>query len=54
MDEVLKDIIEKLRHEDYQNEEHVRFSLVGRLLKELGWDVWNPKEVNIPEYMGAL
>lgn len=46
MDEVLRDIIEKLRHGDYQNEEHVRFSLVGRLLFELGWDVWNPTEVN--------
>lgn len=46
MDEVLRDIIEKLRQGDYQNEEHVRFSLVGRLLFELGWDVWNPTEVN--------
>jgi hypothetical protein len=46
MKNALADIRDKLRNGYYQNEEHVRFSLVARLLQELGWDIWNPKEVN--------
>lgn len=46
MDEAFRDIKEKLLNGKYKNEEHVRFSLVGRLLHLLGWDVWNPAEVN--------
>ena len=30
----------------YQNEEHVRLSLVARLLSKLGWNIWDPEEVN--------
>jgi len=44
--EALSDIRAKLLAGDfYQNEEHIRFSLVARVLKALGWDIWNPKEV---------
>jgi len=46
MREILIDIREKLQHGEYQNEEHIRLSLVCRLLSELGWDIWNPLEVN--------
>ncbi len=42
---VLEDIRQKLRDRVYKNEEHVRLSLVARLLIELGWDAWNPAEV---------
>lgn len=43
--ESLEDIVSRLRHGDYKNEEHVRLSLVCRLLTQLGWDIWNPREV---------
>jgi predicted type IV restriction endonuclease len=46
MRETLKDIRKKLANNTYKNEEHVRLSLVARILKDLGWDVWNPSEVN--------
>lgn len=49
MKEVLADINSKLVEGLYVNEEHVRLSLVARILQQLGWDIWNPKEVN-PEY----
>ena len=42
----LEDIISRLRHGDYKNEEHVRQAIVCRLLEKLGWDIWNPIEVN--------
>ena len=46
MRDTLTDIREKLQHGEYQNEEHVRLALVCRLLFKLGWNIWNPKEVN--------
>jgi len=46
MKETLKDIRKKLADNVYKNEEHVRLSLVARIIKELGWDLWNPIEVN--------
>jgi len=42
----LEDIRHKLNAGVYQNEEHVRLSLVARVVQELGWDIWNPREVN--------
>jgi len=45
MKEIIADIQLKLRESAYQNEEHVRFALVGRILQALGWDVWNPRQV---------
>ncbi len=52
MEETLKDIKTKLEGRFYQNEEHVRFSIVARILQQLGWDIWNPQEVN-PEFYGT-
>jgi hypothetical protein len=52
MKDILKDIRAKLLNNDYQNEEHVRLSLVSRIIQSLGWDVWNPREVNT-EYYGT-
>ena len=46
MKELLEDIADKLRSNAYSNEEHVRLSLVARLLQALGWNIWNPLEVN--------
>ena len=46
MRDILADIQAKLREGAYQNEEHVRLSLVARILQGLGWDVWNPRQVN--------
>lgn len=46
MKEILSDIKSKLLNHDYSNEEHVRLSLVARVLQKLEWDIWNPKEVN--------
>lgn len=45
MKETILDIREKLLGQFYINEEHIRFSLVSRVLSKLGWDIWNPKEV---------
>ena len=44
--DMLADIKAKLQNGDYKNEEHIRLSLVARVLQNLGWDIWNPKEVN--------
>ena len=44
--ETLEDIQRRLRENQYSNEEHVRFSLVARILQEYGWDIWDPTEVN--------
>ena len=46
MREALIDIREKLQEGIYLNEEHVRLSLVCRLLSELDWEIWDPAEVN--------
>lgn len=46
MKETLTDIRRKLVDGIYRNEEHVRLSLVARIFKELGWNLWNPSEVN--------
>lgn len=43
---VLQDIRSKLESNSYENEEHVRLSLVARILLELGWNIWNPQEVD--------
>ncbi len=45
MQEILLDIRQRLRRQEYKNEEHVRLSLVARVVQALGWDVWNPTEV---------
>lgn len=42
---IIEDIRAKIAGNLYKNEEHLRFSLVTRLLAELGWDIWNPAEV---------
>lgn len=44
--QTIEDIRRKLKSSVYQNEEHVRLSLVARIVQELGWDIWNPGEVN--------
>ena len=46
MIDALRDIQAKLREGAYKNEEHVRLSLVARVLQELGWNIWDPTEVN--------
>ena len=43
--EILLDIRQRLLGKEYKNEEHVRLSLVARVVQALGWDVWNPTEV---------
>lgn len=41
--EILRDVLintqERLRAGDYKTEEHVRFSLVGRIIQLLRWDI---------------
>ncbi len=46
MNELLADIKARLLNGEYKNEEHVRLSLVARVLQGLGWNIWNPTEVN--------
>lgn len=45
MNDILTEIREYIKNGYFKNEENVRFSLVARILKKLGWDIWNPKEV---------
>lgn len=45
MKEILYDIRDKLLNGAFKNEEHVRLSIVSRILKSLGWNIWNPNEV---------
>jgi len=44
----VKQTIEEIRKlfadNAFKDEQHVRFSLVGRVCHKLGWDIWNPKE----------
>jgi len=44
----LKEIIDNIRKlladGAFKDEQHVRFSLVGRICQKLGWDIWNPEE----------
>lgn len=44
MKEILEDIRNLLSDGAFQDEQHVRFSLVGRICQNLGWNIWNPKE----------
>jgi len=46
MRETLLDIRSKIDLGVYKNEEHVRLAIVARLLSELGWNIWDPAEVN--------
>jgi len=46
MNDIIKDIQHKLDNNVYTTEEHVRFSLVSRILHVLGWNIWDPSEVN--------
>ena len=45
MNDALVDIVSRLKDNQYKNEEHIRLGVVYRLLKELGWNIWNPQEV---------
>ncbi|MGD0094198.1 MAG: type I restriction enzyme HsdR N-terminal domain-containing protein [Planctomycetota bacterium] len=46
MKDTLTDIRAKLQTDVYRNEEHVRLCLVARILQKLGWNIWDPQEVN--------
>lgn len=46
MKDSLTDIKQKIQTGIYKNEEHVRLSLVSRILLELGWNLWDPRVVN--------
>ncbi|OON67365.1 DUF4357 domain-containing protein [Hymenobacter sp. CRA2] len=43
--DTLQDIRQRLLNGEYKNEEHVRLSLVARVVQELGWNIWSPTEV---------
>jgi Type I restriction enzyme R protein N terminus (HSDR_N) len=44
---IIQDIQQKLAEGSYKNEEHVRVCIVLRILQALGWNIWNPGEVNL-------
>ncbi len=46
MKDTLADIRKKLKERAYRNEEHVRLSLVARILQKLEWNIWDPNQVN--------
>jgi len=45
MNDIIIEIREYIKNNYFKNEENVRLSLVSRILLELGWNIWNPKEV---------
>jgi hypothetical protein len=45
MKDTLINIQTLIRVGAYKNEEHIRLSLVARILQELGWNIWDPMEV---------
>lgn len=49
MQTIIPEIQKRLQDQEYKNEEHIRLSLVSRLLFELGWNIWDPGEF-YPEY----
>lgn len=44
MNEVIESVRKLLKDGVFSDEQHVRFSLVGRVCQKLGWDIWNPAE----------
>lgn len=46
MKDTISDIRQKIANLAYKNEEHVRLSLVARVLQKLGWNIWDSCEVN--------
>lgn len=44
MKKTIEDIRIKFQNNEYMNNEHLKISLVLRILQTLGWDLWNPKE----------
>ena len=45
MQDILLDIRQRILNKEYYNEEHIRLSLVARIVQECGWNIWNPTEV---------
>lgn len=46
MEETLTNIRNMLDQGLYTDEQHVRISLVARICRKLGWNIWNPTEFN--------
>ncbi|MCB5268616.1 MAG: hypothetical protein LHW43_00760 [Candidatus Cloacimonetes bacterium] len=44
MKQIIEDIRILLKDGAFKDEQHVRFSLVGRICYALGWNIWNPSE----------
>lgn len=44
MKEVIESVKKLLKDGVFSDEQHVRFSLVGRICQKLGWNIWNPAE----------
>lgn len=44
MKKIIDNIRKLLADGAFKDEQHVRFSFVGRICQELGWDIWNPEE----------
>lgn len=44
MKEIIEDIQNLMKEGAFRDEQHIRFSLVGRICKALGWNIWNPAE----------
>ena len=44
MKEIIEDIQNLMKEGAFRDEQHIRFSLVGRTCKALGWNIWNPAE----------
>lgn len=44
MKQTIEDIRSLLKDGTFKDEQHVRFSLVGRRCQALGWNIWSPEE----------
>ncbi len=47
MENTLNDVRQLFGRGIYKNEQHIRLCVVCRILQELGWNIWNPDEVNL-------
>jgi len=54
MKQILEDIRERLRRNEYRNEEHVRLCIVARVLESLGWNIWDPTQVDTESVAAPL
>lgn len=47
MQSTLTEVCQLIERKAFRNEEHIRVCVVCRILSKLGWNIWNPDEVDL-------